>query len=211
MLEVLASADEAMEALALRLADAPASSSAPAVLSHASAPAEVHGAAEPEEAPCLHHSSAPAAALHGREECTAASPMSQAAIEEGNAAALLKAQKNPASAELPTSQPDALAGSAAALHSRVEPASAELPISQPATAEETHGQAGAEASRAAAALTVPCSAEVERTHPRQDAPPAGAPGPSLGTRPLSSAALSESPAALAMPSSEEQLPGNVDR
>ena len=163
--------------------------------------------------------------------------MSQAAIEEWDAAASLKAQKDPALAELPISQPGALAGSAAALHSRVEPAlvelptaqpaafggsaaaphsraepaSAGLPNSQPATAEETNGQAGIEASRAAAALTVPCSAEVERRYPRQDATPAGAPGPSLGTRPLYSAALSESPAALAMPSSEEQLPGSVDR
>jgi hypothetical protein len=234
VLEVLASADEAMEALALRLADAPASSSAPAVLLHASAPAESHGAAKPEEAPHLNHSSAPAAALHSREESVAASPISRPAIEEGHAAALLKTQKDPASVELPVAQPGAVEGSAAALHSRVEPAlvelpnaqpaasdgsaaaphsraepaSAGLPNSQPATAVETNGQAGIEAT--GAALTEPCGAEVRRTHPTQDATAAGAPGPGLGPRPLSSAALSESPAALATPASEEQPPGSLD-
>ena len=145
-MEVLASADEAMPALAQRLAAAPApaqaaASSAPAVLSRASAPSDCALAPEPAAAEDLPCSSAPAVGLDTKQQ--------------------------------PVSEQQAVLGLEAE-----DRAPAAVPACKIGTDDSSLRQAGASAS---------------------------APAGGLNGRAMSSAALSESPAALAMPAREDQL------
>ena len=236
-MEVLASADEAMPALAERLAGVPPSLSTPSAPSYASAPSEVPTSATQLVADKSRPVSAPAAKRHAgvpRSTSAPAVPSLASAPAVAGSLPLLRVpeEMHPSSApaaERPAGVPPAISAPAVFSHSPAAPGAVSAPeqrssevyhLSAPAatplnghapTSEQaavsTHTgnnmtlsaspEQGAEVDASA------CSTAVDKASPRQAIAPAAEAGDGLRIRPMSSAALSESPAALAMPAREE--------
>ena len=187
-MEVLASADEAMPALAERLAGMPPGPPPPAVPSHASAP--LQPSSSPMQ-PAAGELQPTPAAIAGRP--AGGPPHTSAPAVLSHASTPSSRPEEPAAAEShPVSAPAAA------------PRNGHAPTSEhPAVSMQIEGCACVddkpeeEAGVAAASR----STAADEASPRQASTPK--PGNGLRTRPMSSAALSESPAALAMPAREE--------
>ena len=174
-MEVLASADEAMPALAERLAGVPQSTLRPSVPAPASAPS---GAAVERPVGAPQSASAPALLSHPP------SPSNRVGMPEQPAASVL----------YPVSAPAATLGIDHVLTS--EQAASHMQTCQVLSSNK-------EPAKGAGVAEPTCSIVTDEASPGQASAPATEAGGGLGTRAMSSAALSESPAALAMPAREE--------
>ncbi|CAL5224232.1 g6884 [Coccomyxa viridis] len=235
VMEVLASADEAMPALAERLAGVPPSfSAAPAVPSHASAPSRLPSSATQLVAAESRPVSAPAAKRHAGVPPSMSVPAgpshASAAADSGGLPVQLvpeamhptstSAAERPAGSPPSTSAPAVLSESLAPVSAvsmpeqhalemqhvsatDAAPLNGHAPMSEQA-AVSMHDGSGetpvARPGKGAVLAPSPCSTVADETSPRQATAPVGD-GSRL--RPMSSAALSESPAALAMPTRED--------
>ena len=238
-MEVLASADEAMPALAERLAGVPSPLSTPPAPSYASAPSELPNTATQLVADKSRPVSAPTAKRHAGVPPSTSAPApshaSASALPGTLRVQLVREEMHPPSApaaERPAgvspaiSAPAVLSRSSAPsgaismpgqrtleVHHVSAPAAAPLnghaPTSEQAAVSMNTGDGVTPVAKPEQGIEVDasaCSTAVDEASPRQATAPAVESGDGLKIRPMSSAALSESPAALAMPAREYLAP-----